>query len=279
MGVITIWGFTYPRLTDDDELIAPATIEEFYPLEGSTIEWKRIFTETPNDFEEAWSVIDAILNEPALLKENEKKILPLLSAISALSADESFEPPYFKELESSPDPYSRFRSYIRLIELMAENGNRSYLPVACKISYRYWNRSKCVVDYMIGLVALKTLEEQGCNFREFPSEWREVFGRAIRAEYYTSSPEEVGISFLYQKNKTWNELWGLLEFHDTYIASGDYQEIDARLDKVISEATSWPYTNLQGELLIAMALPSYSRVYEESVSLEEKIQPVGVGND
>jgi hypothetical protein len=278
LGILAVaWAYFWPRMTDDKTLIAPASLEAFYPATGSSEKWERVFGPDSTAFDAEFALLRNSLEDPELLTEQVRKFEALLRAASDLAHSTDWDIPPFDENQEPQTDFDKYRAYIRLVCTISKTQHLDDYRNAASLSETYLTRSKSIVDYMIAMASLRLLHEAGARSDGYVGEWREALGRAIKSEYYfaRSSPDLVDSVFLFQEKKTWNKMWSHFSFLAGSIQKNDIVLAEKQSEAIATEWMYWPYSNLVGELLLSMAIPSLAHIYEYSLALEQSILSAG----
>jgi len=276
---LTVWAYFWPSLTDETELLAPGSFEDFYPSTGSKETWERMFAPQSQHFSHSFEMIRKSVDAEQIGDAVDIEALDLLDAAYALSQAD-FDIPRFTPEKKSGTDFGKFRDYIKFVTLLPPEENREHYEAALRLSETYMARSKTLVDYMMALSAIGILQDSGFESETYANEWRDALGRAVRSEYYFArESDEIGGRFLFQEAKTWNDMWRYLAFIGECIANDNIEAMNERAESIVTEWMRWPYTNLKGELILAMAFPSIETIYQKSLELEQKIhQGAGINS-
>ena len=274
LGILAVaWAYFWPRLTDDKTLVAPATFEAFYPSTGSSVQWEEVFGTASDAFAAEYALIGSGLDDPDSLVEQIGELSALLAATRALAQSTDWDIPPFDQSQAIKTDFSKYRNYIRLVCTLPRAQHLGDYQAALTLSETYLTRGKSTVDYMMAVAAIGLLHDAGSSSAVYVEEWREGLGRAIKSEYYfaRASPDLINLPFLFQGTKTWNKMWVYLSLIDESIQKDEIATAHGRGEAIVTEWMRWPYSNLVGDLLLAMAVPPLTRLYENSLELEQRI--------
>lgn len=269
-------GYMLPKITDDRELVAPASIEMFNPLTGDTEPWVELFGINSKKYSFIHDNIAKIVKKPELLQEKYRDIQPFIERANMLSLSKKHDIPY-DIIDSEGEYYENgtdiihFLNYVKLINILSTSKNNKEYIAALKLSEFYVGHSKSRFDYIIAIRALSLLEEKGYYSKTYIANWRRLLIRAIKSDYYSFSmsvDESPGFWPLFQKKTTKNMNWKYLKIAGQCILSGSFKREKEEMIKIYKSRTKWPLINLMGKTIMFYLIPDYSDYYKESLELE-----------